>query len=1325
MSDSGTLLTVRETARRLGVHENTVRNWVKQGLLRSARVSGSTVHRFDPAEVERLAKSRGSDVASVQVARQLLGPELADATHLQQWASRHEAQPLFPQLIRRLLVASPGVQDLAVRAGEGIAAPGWDGQAWAAQASGWVPDGHSCWELGVSAKPGAKAQSDYAKRTADPEGVDPRATTFVFATPRRWRGARAWEQARRHEGLWRDVRAIDADDLEGWLQSVPAVHYWLSERLGLWPRDARTLASWWEKFAQRTKPALPPELLLAGRDAAVRQLREFIAAPSAALGLKAGWRDEALAFAAASLGATDPGMTPGEPPVIVISTPAAWDRLTSSNSSMVLVPLFEDPAIASATSRGHHVILPLGPADIARGGTLELQLPDRTAAREALEKAGLPFERADRLAALARRSMASLIRELATDPRMTQPRWGQRPHSDVLAPLLLVGAWTRTDADHEIVADITGRPWDDVERELLSWRQADDAPLIRSGGNWHLTAPKEAFAVLHRALAAADLRRWRDTVERVLGETDPVLELPTEEQALAGTRGIGQRYSATMRAGLADGLALLGTFGGDVELDDGSTLADHAAVVVRTVLDAANKDTTGLLWRSLSPLLPRLAEAAPEPFLAATETAAEGDSPLLATMFRDTNDRPWFGPFSPHTGLLWALETLAWSQDHFLAATALLARLAEIDPGGKLSNRPPASLRAILLPWRPHTAAPLGRRLDALRQIRRRYPAVGWGLLLRLLPTNHDVSSPPARPHFREWQPESEHVLVSEWFANVDALIDQVLEDVSTEPTRWPAVIGHLAALPDPLRERIVGALDALQLDGLSDETMLALWTTLTDEIGRHRSFPEAKWSMSADWLRRMESIAERLEPRGQVGRHARLFDWRPELPGVSRGNRMAYEEELARLQAAALREALDAGGLDAVVELAEQAPLPARVGVALAELGADRQVEDLLTWLGRTDARGQVVAAWVLRRALAEGESWIVNTWRALGTAPPEAQVAYLLAIPPTEATWTFVDALDAEQQDSYWRGVNPWSIPGPKADSAIRRMLEHGQSWSALTVLAATVEGEPEGLEAIDSVLAEEVLDACLASRSLDGANPNSLGHEVCVVLDFLDRVDAPADTIARLEWAYFPALEYQRHPRALYQELAEHPEFYVDLVSMVYRGQNEPRSELDETAAARARHAWTVLNAWRTPPGMLDDGTIDSDLLATWVKQARLLFSERDRADIGDEQIGQLLSGSPPGSDGAWPAEPIRELVDTIGSKDLDAGLYLGVVNGRGITSRSPYEGGGQERALAAKYRAWSDAVAGEWPRTARVLRSLADGYERDARREDAEAAIEASR
>ena len=63
------------------------------------------------------------------------------------------------------------------------------------------------------------------------------------------------------------------------------------------------------------------------------------------------------------------------------------------------------------------------------------------------------------------------------------------------------------------------------------------------------------------------------------------------------------------------------------------------------------------------------------------------------------------------------------------------------------------------------------------------------------------------------------------------------------------------------------------------------------------------------------------------------------------------------------------------------------------------------------------------------------------------------------------------------------------------------------------------------------------------------------------------------------------------------------------------------------------------------------------------------------------------------------------------DLDSGLIIAVRNQRGGTTRSPTEGGGQERELAARYRAQGHRFS-QWPRTAAIFDSLASSYEDEA-------------
>jgi hypothetical protein len=65
---------------------------------------------------------------------------------------------------------------------------------------------------------------------------------------------------------------------------------------------------------------------------------------------------------------------------------------------------------------------------------------------------------------------------------------------------------------------------------------------------------------------------------------------------------------------------------------------------------------------------------------------------------------------------------------------------------------------------------------------------------------------------------------------------------------------------------------------------------------------------------------------------------------------------------------------------------------------------------------------------------------------------------------------------------------------------------------------------------------------------------------------------------------------------------------------------------------------------------------------------------------------------------------------------------IYNNRGMVSKSPLEGGVQERNLAEKYSRYVAATVDRWPRTAAVLRRVAVQYIREGRHSDLRAELE---
>lgn len=152
-------------------------------------------------------------------------------------------------------------------------------------------------------------------------------------------------------------------------------------------------------------------------------------------------------------------------------------------------------------------------------------------------------------------------------------------------------------------------------------------------------------------------------------------------------------------------------------------------------------------------------------------------------------------------------------------------------------------------------------------------------------------------------------------------------------------------------------------------------------------------------------------------------------------------------------------------------------------------------------------------------------------------------------------------------------------------------------------------------------------------------------------------------------------------------------------------------------QAAIAFRVLNSWKSLPAT-SNGVVDDAELAKWVATALDFAKQQGQAAIGAQKIGEVLSHGPDGTDGAWPHETVREIIERVENPEVEKGFEIGRYNSRGVVSRGLTDGGSQERALADGYRASADLVADRWPRTAAMLRRLESTYRREARREDLE-------
>ncbi|HEX8549940.1 MAG TPA: hypothetical protein VF681_00155 [Abditibacteriaceae bacterium] len=1253
---------------------------------------------------------------------------LINSTDLHLWASRKAAQSKLPQLLRRLVRATvPNIKKSVFPADEGVQLGGYDGIVEVETGNDLVPDGTSVWELGASLDVKGKADDDYKKRTDAPSGIDPSKSTFVFVTPRRWGGKEAWIEEKLREEKWLDVRAYDAHDIEAFLEIAPAVHIWASILLGKRPEGAIDLDNYWQEWVTITYPHTSYSLVIAGRHEAENAVMEWLKRDPACLSLQAETQDEAVAFLAACTQHLPENLKVDViERCIVVEHEVEWRRLSLCPEPLILIPTFGDRSlVAAAVSKGHHVFLPLGLSEAATTANVAVKRPHRDAVCQSLEEMGVPQHQIDDLATLGRRSLSALRRRLAINSSLLIPDWADAAKARVLLPALLVGQWDDShEGDRKVIARLAGCEYSQVQEVLLRWSNTANPFIRRVGDVWLVISKEDSWTLLSRFLTGDDLHRLEEAVLEVLGEVDPKYELPIKNRIMASFLGKQLSQSNRLRAGLAETLTILAARSDVAALADTNTGQDWANRILYKLFATVN---TWEQWASLDAIVVSLAEASPNSFLDAVECLVSGDEPVAVSLFHQ-EDNLWSSP--EHTGLLWALELLAWSPDYLGRVATLLAQLTRLDPGGKWANRPKESLETIFLVLHPCTKATQQQRLKAIDLIRKHESNVAWNLMVRIVPQSHTSVHPTHRPDFRDWgTDEYGWVTWKEAHDFVKELTTRLCEDVGINENRWKSLIPLVDELPDEQFDVVVGKMGemsaALALDENRVLFKISFRDSLRELLSRHISYPDAEWSMSQERIEKLRHIYTILEPEDLVTRDAWQFSHQAQFMIADSEN---WEEKIRQIEGirqGTLRKIYEADGLAAVFRLAQKCQDPHLVGWTFGRLFSLGEQEDdfLARTLESTESHHVILGQGYVKARLASDVSWLPSkldsSFVLQGT--PLQKVNFYLSVSSERNIWDLVKAAGAEAEHLYWSRVGLWTHGAlSKSDLQffIEYLVQHDRMTEALHYISAQSHSA-EGPLAPEFIMS--LLERAISSDIPQQVDWSQLGQDVPRLLKIIEESKEIDDNrLGVVEFLFLSLFEHSVYqPKALTRGLSADPAFFCDLIKRAFKAKDEESRELSEEEQTWNLQAYRLLRQWRTLPGSDEEGNVNADELLAWTAKARELVNDCGRGIIGEQEIGQMLSHSPKGGDGLWPHEAVRRVIEEIASKQLEKGFQVGAFNNRGITSRGLTDGGDQERDIATRYRDHATKFRDEWPRTSRMLDGMAERYEQDSRGRDIDA------
>ena len=871
------------------------------------------------------------------------------------------------------------------------------------------------------------------------------------------------------------------------------------------------------------------------------------------------------------------------------------------------------------------------------------------------------------------------------------------PHADFLAAVNLVGSWDEeNEEDISTVSHIVGEErstWVIKARELL---QLPDSPLSLENGIWRV---RDRHSLAPRLLSRVFDQHLHSLKEAAVSAL--TFELPEKESSEAQSQEEKSHHSKVLMEGLCGGLALLGSHSDKLEhctLHMGKNTAEDA---VREILT----DADCFSWANLNYMLPLLAEASPEEFLKAVETALTAPADPFYRLF--SLETTGVVRRSYTAGLLWALECLAWDPKYLVRSCIALGKLASVCPAGGEPNRPISSLTTILLPWLPQTVAPAEKQKVAVETLVRQCPEIAWGLVVNLLPNQRMDSAGSHKPSWRGFIPENwKERITYEKYAEMSSFYTNLAFSLMSDN---PARLGEFIRSPDLpglSPGRFLEILSSDSIVNLPENERLDLWRDARRLVSMHRRCPDAEWAMNPDLISSIEKTACKIAPRNIINSPEHLFsgndhDYYEEEK--TSDNWKELEENLENRRQEAVRKMLESGGIDSVVELAKTVKRPETLGFSLgrvADEGVDRAMLPSYT-VSEDRNLSDFASSYVRCRHHRNSWAWTdgldMEGW-------DDRQVGrFFSCLPFAAETWKRVSKRREGSEKEYWSETraNPDGSE-ERLEYAVNKLAENGRLPAAIRCLHAMHRRKRR----IDPALCVKTLTS---SETYDS---ETLGLVADLIKALQENPETDSNELFDLEWSYLGSMRAKNIvPESLEKRLANDPDFFRDLIRIRYGPKSDDESS--ERRRTLARDIDYLLYRWRIPPGTREDGSFSGENFSLWFDAAKNAFASMELAEMALLRLGRILVNCPPDPDGLWIDRAVAEALNSEDAQALRDGLKSGFRSSRGAGFLDP--SGKPEKNLAEKYGQMAeDAENAGYQRLAADIREISDYYDGDSER-----------
>lgn len=1247
------------------------------------------------------------------------------------WSETINARSQFAVLLRKLIHSThKNLKQIDFAGNDDSQRAGWDGFLETEESNAWIPAGKSGWEFGVNQNVKSKADGDM-KKSIQAMGSECANITFVFVTTRRWNGKNDWIQEQKNKNIWKDVRAYDASDLEQWLEQSTVAQIWFLEQINRPTTDVMSLESYWEQWANVSEPALCPKLFTSNIEKYKNEINSKINDPHNPILITADSTGEGIAFVCQVFNCND--LLDKKDNVMIVSNAAIVPKLININPNTIIVTANREVEKELAHIKDIVKFL-IYPTKSISNADISLSVLDKDNFKESLTIMGKTDDDIDILINQSGRSITILRRLLSNIPAIKKPEWATDGEiAENLLPFLFIGVWnTKDEGDKEILEKISRKSFNELEKIFNHYIQMDDTPFWSIGDYRGLTSKIDVLFAIKSAITEEDINHFLQIAKDVLSEDDPALDLEKEQRYLANIYQKNRKYTNRLRENILETLILLAVYGQSLFSIDLQTRISHLINEILTPL------TSRVLESSVNNF-PMYAEVAPNELLSIIERDLRSESSSVITLLEPISDAWLQG--SSRTGLLWALEKLAWHPDTFARSIYILAKLSEIEIQDNLSNKPINSLKHIFRLYRPNTCASREQKLKVLQVMMQRFPNVAWHIFVSII--NDAYQAFIVENHQYKWREnaiyysEISHSLIVEFKKSV---FEMMMSYQDYSMNKLMDFIKLLYMLDDSRQNQFWDLIDnLLEKDVLSEKDKAKLKSEIRQKCIINNK--KSKRNYLAKLTQKGEQIYHKLEPKNLIERHLWLFKsgW-IELSEDDLDNEVIdyhkKQEIIKEKRTSALKEIFHNNGIDGILSLFVQGNCSYfGTDILVNSVFSDKDIKEILekslVEFLKNDEKNNNYSRFISNmfysiQNLEQKRILISNLTNHLSE---NEKLKLYLVLPFNQLVWSFVDLLDENLREQYWLEVKPHHC---QTDEDLKIAISHLLSIKREKVAFHLVEYR---LDKIDIYTLCQILEDLLKNNTNKDSEylPSQFYFKEAFkllnssnIIDYKDKV--------YLEFGYINMLKENGNIKLadyapnLSQYIFEHPEFFAEMISFVYKredGVNDCNNGnyTDEQLSNLRYKYYSIMDDLSFPSLNREVCEIESEQLINWISQARRLCRESNCLDIADLKIGKILAYSPVDSeDNIFPCNIIRDIMEEIQSESMLDGADVGIRKSRGVVVKSLNEGGQKEYVLANQYQDWANQLKNTHPFVANyLLQKVADTYFYEAKRNDLEVEI----